>query len=68
MMMDVDAGGSDFEELESDPPPKKTTKKAAAPKKTPAKATAKAAAKGRGKKAAVSPSKIAGGLRILTLD
>ncbi|KAI0080442.1 DNA repair exonuclease [Panus rudis PR-1116 ss-1] len=54
MMMDVDVGegGSDFEELNSDPPPppKKTTatraKKAAPAKKAPAKAPAR----GRGKK------------------
>lgn len=55
MKMDVDAGGSDFETLDSDaPPPKK--KAAAKPKKAPAKAKApakKAPAKGRGKKAAV---------------
>lgn len=45
MMMDVDAGGSDFEQLDSDDAPKTTAKgKKAAPAK-------KAPAKGRGKKA-----------------
>ena len=45
MMMDVDAGGSDFEQLDSDDAPKTTAKgrKAAPAKKAPA--------KGRGKKA-----------------
>lgn len=53
-MMDVDAGGSDFEELESDPAPKKArapAKKATAPAK-------KAPAKGRGKKKVVSVSSV----------
>lgn len=47
MMMDVDAGGSDFEELESDPAPKK---KARAPAKKATAPAKKAPAKGRGKK------------------
>ncbi|KZT63172.1 DNA repair and meiosis protein Mre11 [Daedalea quercina L-15889] len=55
MLMDVDAGGSDFEELsEKEVPQKKTkaqAKKAAPAKKAPAK---KAPAKGRGKKVVVA--------------
>jgi double-strand break repair protein MRE11 len=52
MMVDIHAVDSDFEEPDSDAPPKK--KPAAKPKKAPAKAAAKKApAKGRGKKAAV---------------
>ena len=54
MMMDIDAGGTDFEEQASDPPPKKAAAKKAPAKKAPAaKAPAKAPARGRGKKAAV---------------
>ncbi|KAH7925347.1 DNA repair exonuclease [Leucogyrophana mollusca] len=55
MMMDVDGGGSDFAEEQSDPAPPK--KKAPAKKATTAKAPAKKPpAKGRGKKAVVSES------------
>ncbi|KAF9808135.1 hypothetical protein IEO21_07971 [Rhodonia placenta] len=63
MMMDVDAGGSDFEELESDPAPKKArapAKKATAPAK-------KAPAKGRGKKK-VAPAKKATTAKQATLS
>lgn len=54
-MMDVDAGGSDFEELESDPAPKK---KARAPAKKATAPAKKAPAKGRGKKKVVSVSSV----------
>ncbi|KAF5325319.1 hypothetical protein D9619_009799 [Psilocybe cf. subviscida] len=56
MLMDIDAGASDFEELDSDapPPPKKraaAASKAKAPAKAPTKAAPKkAAAKGKAKK------------------
>ncbi|KAF9467208.1 Metallo-dependent phosphatase-like protein [Collybia nuda] len=59
MMMDVDAGaGSDFEELESDEPPKKkaAARTTRAPAKAPAKAPVKKAPARRGKKAVVSDS------------
>lgn len=57
--MDVDAGGSDFEQLDSDeplPPKKRATaaSKAKAPAKTPAKAAPKKApAKGKARKVQV---------------
>jgi len=58
MAMDVGAGDSDFEELNSDEPPpkKKAPARKAAAAKAPAKAKAparKAPAKGRGKKVQV---------------
>ncbi|KAF8639209.1 hypothetical protein AX17_001694 [Amanita inopinata Kibby_2008] len=59
MMMEIDGrgGGSDFEALESDEPPPKTTRGRKAPAKTTAKARAKKApARGRGKKAVASDS------------
>lgn len=59
MLMDIDAGASDFEQLDSDepPPPKKrgaAASKAKAPAKAPAKAAPKKApAKGKAKKVQV---------------
>ncbi|OSX58249.1 hypothetical protein POSPLADRAFT_1049483 [Postia placenta MAD-698-R-SB12] len=64
MMMDVDAGGSDFEELESDPAPKK---KARAPAKKATAPAKKAPAKGRGKKK-VAPAKKATTAKQATLS
>ena len=53
MMMDVDQGGSDFDEQMSDPPPPPKAKGRAAPKKAAAPAKK---APARGKKAAAPPS------------
>ncbi|KAI1790082.1 DNA repair exonuclease [Ganoderma leucocontextum] len=53
MMMDVDNGGSDFEQLSDAPPPK--TKGRAAPKKAAAKKAPAKKAPARGKKAACTP-------------